>query len=85
MQSFEYTTYFRSVIAFGSVNQRENFVEKIRLGGCWQKKYVSPFTAEYRENAIRKEEGVFCILALSIDYISGEEAIELVQKRTAAV
>ena len=36
-------------------------------------------------HAIQKEAPALCILELSIDHMSGKKAIELVQKRTAAV
>ena len=85
VKPLEYTSYFRSVIVFGSVTRIENPIEKNKITDLLAKKYAPLSTAEHRENAIRKEAPALCILALSIDHISGKEAIELVQKRISII
>lgn len=77
----EYTSYFRSVIAFGRVRvledegERRAAIEKLSL------KYAPDSTAEDRERVIQKEWAPLCMLEMELDHVTGKEAIELVQGR----
>ena len=77
----EYTTYFRSVIAFGQIrvieddNEKRTAIEKLAI------KYAPEDTAENRDNAIRREWKPLCLLEMTIDHITGKEAIELVKEK----
>lgn len=76
----EYTSYFRSVIAFGQVEvikdeqEKRTAIEKLAI------KYAPKDTAIRRKNAIDREWTPLCILKMSIDHITGKEAIELIKK-----
>ena len=77
----EYTTYFRSVIAFGRIRILEDETEKRAAIEKLALKYTPDGTAEDREAAIRREWEPMCMLEMEIDHITGKEAIELVRGR----
>ena len=74
----EYTTYYRSVIVFGKAfiidddNQKRKAIEKLAL------KYYPNDNESNRNNVIDKEYDAFYIIELHIEYMTGKEAIELV-------
>ncbi len=79
----KYTSYYRSVIVFGTIRviqdeqEKREAIEKLAL------KYVPEDTAAHRKSAIDQEWGPLCMLEMMIDHLTGKEAIELVQaKRT---
>lgn len=77
----EYTTYFRSVIAFGQIqvieddNEKRTAIEKLAI------KYAPKDTAANRDNAISREWKPLCMLEMTIDHVTGKEAIELVKEK----
>lgn len=77
----KYTTYFRSVIAFGRVRLIEDdqgkraAIEKLAI------KYVPNDSAAGREAAIEREWESLCMLEMDIEHMTGKEAIELVKNR----
>lgn len=76
----EYTTYFRSVIAFGRIRRLEGeearrAIEKLAV------KYAPGDSEAHREEAIRREERYVAILEMTIDHVTGKEAIELVREK----
>lgn len=77
----KYTTYFRSVIAFGKMriiqddNEKRMAIEKLAI------KYAPNDSADNRQQAIDREWAPLCILEMSIEYITGKAAIELVNDR----
>lgn len=77
----EYTTYFRSVIAFGRasvIDQEDEIrsaIEKLAV------KYYPGDSKENRDLAIEKEYQALCMVRIQIEHISGKEAIELVNMR----
>ena len=76
----EFTTYFRSVIAFGRIHILETADEKVqalRLLGC----RYSPGDEPGLQHEIDKSLDHVLILRLDIDHISGKQAIELLQSR----
>jgi nitroimidazol reductase NimA-like FMN-containing flavoprotein (pyridoxamine 5'-phosphate oxidase superfamily) len=75
----EYTTYYRSVIAFGTAKILESESEKRNTLEVLAAKY-SPEQVQGRKQEINKSIHHLSMIELSIDYISGKEAIELVQK-----
>lgn len=77
----EYTTYFRGVIAFGRIQVMENEVEKRASIEKLLIKYVPEDTAASRDNAISREWNPLCILEMTIDHITGKEAIELIKEK----
>lgn len=77
----EYTSYFRSVIAFGTIriieNEREkrDAIEKLAL------KYALADTAGHRNASIDKEWGALCMLEMTVEHLTGKEAVELVRTK----
>lgn len=77
----EYTSYFRSVIVFGTMRVLEEDEEIYRALEKLAMKYAPEDTAENRRNAIEKGWEPLCMLELSPEHISGKEAIELVRAK----
>lgn len=77
----EYTTYFRSVIAFGTVRILEDEAEKREAIRALATRYAPEDSAEHRKSEIDREWAQLCLLEFSIDHLSGKEAIELVRER----
>lgn len=72
-----YTTYFRSVIVFGTIRILEDVQEKrtaIEKLAC---KYAPDDTAANRQRVIDREWAPLCMLELTPAHITGKEAIEL--------
>ena len=77
----EYTTYFRSVIAFGNIHIMENEIEIKKAMEDLAQKY-SPADNETGCNAeIEKEWKHLCMMEFSIEHLSGKEAIELAKTK----
>mgnify|MGYP000734755229 CR=1 FL=1 len=76
----EYTTYFRSVIVFGTIRilhdeeEKREAIEKLAV------KYAPDDTEENRNKAIEREWNPLCMLEMTPEHISGKEAIELVRQ-----
>lgn len=76
----EYTTYFRSVIAFGRIHIVEDETEKLEAARLLGNRY-NPNHDEALQKEI--EHGLARMLAirLDIEHLTGKEAIELVRQR----
>ena len=77
----EYTTYFHSVIAFGRIRILEDEGEKRTAIEKLAAKYAPEDSLENRRKAIDRERKPLCMLEMTIDHLSGKEAIELVRKQ----
>ena len=77
----EYTTYFRSVIVFGKARLIEDDGEKRRAVEILGRKYAPDATEERLNSAIESEWTPLCMIELSIDHMTGKEAIELVNEK----
>ena len=77
----EYTSYFRSVIAFGRVRILEDEGEKRAAIEKLALKYAPDSTVEDRKQVIQKEWEPLCMLEMELDHVTGKEAIELVRDR----
>ena len=77
----EYTSYFRSVIAFGTIRILENEQEKRDAIEKLALKYAPDDTADHRKAAIDREWGPLCMLEMTIEHLTGKEAIELVRAK----
>ena len=73
----EYTTYFRSVIAFGRIRIVEDDTEKRSAIEKLAVKYAPDETAENLNKAIEREWKPLCMLEMEIEHLSGKQAIEL--------
>ena len=77
----EYTTYFKSVIAFGKariLTEAEEIQKAIELLSL---KYHPSDSPENRQKTIERESAALCMIALEIESITGKEAIELVKNK----
>jgi hypothetical protein len=76
----EYTTYFRSVIAFGRISIVEDESEKLAIARILGNRY-NPNQEEALQREL--EHGLARMLAirLDIEHLTGKEAIELVRQR----
>lgn len=74
----KFTTYFRSVIVFGTIRLLEDKKEKqlalMQLGMRY-----TPADADGCRQEILKTEGHVAVLELSVEHMTGKEAIELVR------
>ncbi len=77
----EYTTYFRSVIAFGSIHIMEDETEIRRAIEGLAEKYYPNDNETGRGAEIEKEWKLLCMIEFSIEHLSGKEAIELVKTK----
>ena len=77
----EYTTYFRSVIAFGKIriledeNEIREAIEKLAI------KYHPTDSIENRNQEIAREWKPLCMMELSVEHMTGKEAIEIAKKK----
>ncbi len=81
----EYTTYFRSVIAFGRVSIVDDAAEKRDIITRLARRFNPSDNEQHRNDVIEREFPPLCILRMDIEHMSGKEAIELVRKRTENV
>lgn len=78
--SEEYTTYFRSAIAFGKVrviddeNEKRNAIEKLAVR-------YTPNDEEGRLKKIEREYKILCMFELDIEHMTGKEAMKLVREK----
>ena len=75
----EYTSYFRSVIAFGTIRILEDDGEKRAAVEKLAEKYFPTDTPEHREQIIRRDWPPLCILEMTVEHLSGKQAVELVR------
>ena len=76
----EYTSYFRSVIAFGTMRILEDQAEKLDAVEKLALKYAPSDSAAGRRQAIDDFWEALCMLEMRIEHLTGKEAKELVQK-----
>lgn len=75
-----YTTYFKSVIVFGKVRVLEaeyeirQAIEKLAV------KYYPEDSETHRNQEISREWKALCLIELSIEHMTGKQAIELAKK-----
>lgn len=72
----EFTTYFRSVIAFGRIHILEDADEKVQALRLLGRRY-SPNDEPGLQHEIDKSLDRVLLLRLEIDHLSGKQAIEL--------
>lgn len=77
----EFTTYFRSVIAFGRLRVVEEAGERQMALEKLAGKYSPDILPEKAREEIRDAWARVCLLELLVEHISGKEGIELVKGR----
>lgn len=76
----KYTTFYRSVIAFGSIlileeeSEIQNAIELLAV------KYHPTDTETGRQAVIRRDYDRLCMIEMTIEHLSGKEAVELVNE-----
>ena len=76
----KYTTFYRSVIVFGKAEIVEDDAEKMAALKELSYKYISKDDKAH----LKEINGAWnrtCVFSLSVDYLSGKEAIELTQQK----
>lgn len=79
----EYTTYFRSVIAFGTARELEDPWEKRQALEALAAKY-SPQQEAGRKEEIRAQFANVAMVELTVEHMTGKEAIELVRQKNSS-
>lgn len=74
----KYTTFFRSAIAFGRIRILEDTSEIQKAIEMLAVKYHPDDTEKGRQETIQQAWNRLCMIELSIEHLSGKEAIELV-------
>lgn len=80
----EYTTYFRSVIVFGSITVVGDEHERMKALHLLGNRY-NPGDDEAMEREIAKAAAHTTVLKLDIEHVTGKEAIELVRARNGDI
>ena len=78
------TTFYRSVIAFGSIDILEEAAEKRRAIDALTAKYASEDSIENRNAVIERQWDLFYMLKFSIEHLSGKQARGLLEKQSSA-
>ena len=76
----EFTTYFRSVICFGTIRIMDDDDHKL-AAARWLASRYSPTDAEGMEREIARSGDAMYMLDFAIEQMTGKEAIELVRQR----
>ena len=79
VQQKKYTTFFRSVIAFGRIHIIENEIEKLETAQLLGNKY-NPNDDKSLRQELEKGLARMCMIRLDIEHLTGKEAIELVRE-----
>lgn len=77
----EYTTYFRSAIVFGKIRLLEDENEIKEAINTLALKYYPQGDETHRNQEITKEWKALCMIELSIEHMTGKEAIELTKMK----
>lgn len=80
----EYTSYFRSVIVFGRVRILDNDDEKRTAIEKLAERYF-PSREEGRLKEIEKTFERLCMIELTIEHMTGKEAIELIREKNGKI
>ena len=79
--SEEFTSYFRSVIAFGKASIVEAEEERNEVFQALIEKYSKNACVEAKENELRKRAPHALIIKVFIEHITGKEALEYARNR----
>lgn len=77
----EYTTHFRSVIAFGKIRILENEIEIKEAIEKLAVKYCPNSRSENVNQEIAKFWNSLCMIEFSVEHMTGKEAIEITRKK----
>lgn len=77
----KYTTAFRSVIAFGRIREITDDSEMRRAIELLARRYNPAGSEEDLNTEIDKEYDRLCMLELTVEHLTGKEAIEIVREK----
>lgn len=77
----EYTTYFRSVIAFGNIHVMEDEEEKRTAITMLMKRYSPNMDEEQNKNEMNKAWKSLCMLESNIEHMTGKGAKVLERRK----
>lgn len=77
----KYTSYYRSVIAFGRIRVLETEEEKRSAIHKLAVKYFPTDTLDHRQEAIDKDYDPMAMMALTVEHMTGKEALGLMRQR----
>lgn len=80
--SEEFTSYFRSVIAFGKASIVETEEERTEVFQAFIEKYAKNESVEAKENKLKKRAPYALIIKVAIEHITGKEALEYARNRS---
>lgn len=80
--SEEFTSYFRSVIAFGKASIVETEEERTEVFQALIEKYSKNESVEAKENELKKRAPYALVIKVSIEHITGKEALEYARNRS---
>ena len=80
VQPEKYTTFFRSVIAFGQIRIIEDETEKLAIARLLGNRY-NPNHDEALQKEIEHGQNRMLAIRFDIEHLTGKEAIELVKQR----
>lgn len=80
VQPAKYTTFFRSVIAFGRIHIIDDEKEKLETARMFGNRY-NPNNDESLQKEIESGFSHMLMIRMNIEHLTGKEAIELVKKR----
>jgi len=81
----EYTSYFRSVIVFGQIQIIEDEDEKRAAIEKLAVKYAPQDNDIGRKKAIERNWKPLCMLEMTIEHMTGKEAIEMIKSKTNGI
>ena len=76
----KYTTFFRSVIAFGKIHIVEDEAEKLRIARLLGNRY-NPNQEEALQKELENGLSRMLMIRFDIEHLTGKEAIELMKQR----
>lgn len=77
----EYTTYYRSVIAFGEIRIMEAGAAFDRAADALARKYAPEDSRERRRRYLEDYRSNLCMLEMTLHQLTGKEARELMEQR----
>ena len=80
MHPEKYTTFFRSVIAFGRIHIIEDEVEKLATARIFGNRY-NPNQEEVLQKELESGLSRMLMVRFDIEHLTGKEAIELMKQR----
>lgn len=77
----KYTSYFKSVIAFGKIRILEDKAEIFDALEKLAIRYFPGDGASHRKETIQRESGSVCMLEFTVEHMTGKQAKELTNQR----